>query len=420
VPKRGAALWALLLLLVPTLAGGCGLPGAANDHERNVLIDYHFDQYAAVFAAYFPKQVTVHPGDTVVFKQSWSGEPHTVTMGTAVDEVYSVIWKYLKDGPPFPVKPPDDPAALAAINKIGALPQAGSQSAFQFVQQGAQPCYVESGKVPDPGDKPCPNRTLKPFNGRQVFYNSGIIPYQGDQGNTYRLAIAPDAVPGTHYYFCLIHGPLMSGAVTIAPANQAIPSQAAVNTEAQKQLSKLSGPFQKAFKDAQARGGGQVNLAGVETPQTIDGSLTEFVPRTIKVKARAKVTWRIVGDTHTVSFNVPKYLPEITVAKDGSVTYSDQTMNPVAAPGFPPPSPPGNGSSSGGPPSGPPSGPPPPPPPVHVDAGNYDGSHFLSSGLGAPTDPSQEVTYSVTFTKPGTYKYACLIHPQMVGEVDVQ
>jgi len=35
-------------------------------------------------------------------------------------------------------------------------------------------------------------------------------------------------------------------------------------------------------------------------------------------------------------------------------------------------------------------------------------------------DPSQEVTYSVTFTKAGTYKYACLVHPQMVGEVDVQ
>jgi len=65
------------------------VPGAANEHERNVLIDYHFDQYAAVFPAYFPKQVTVHPGDAVVFKQSWSGEPHTVTMGTAVDEVYT-------------------------------------------------------------------------------------------------------------------------------------------------------------------------------------------------------------------------------------------------------------------------------------------------------------------------------------------
>ena len=134
------------------------------------------------------------------------------------------------------------------------------------------------------------------------------------------------------------------------------------------------------------------------------------MPRTIKVKARQKVTWRIVGDFHTVSFNVPKYLPEITIAKDGAVSYTKETSDAVGGPGFPAP------SGSGGPSSGP----PPPPPPVHLDAGNYDGSHFLSSGLGGPTDPTQEVTYSVTFTKPGTYKYACLVHPQMVGEVVVQ
>ena len=88
--------------------------------------------------------------------------------------------------------------------------------------------------------------------------------------------------------------------------------------------------------------------------------------RRTRVKAHQKVTWRIVGDSHTVSFDVPKYLPEITFAKDGC------------------------------------------------------GGHLLSSGLGGPTDPTQEVTYSVTFTKPGSYKYACLVHPQMVGEVDVQ
>jgi plastocyanin len=334
-----------------------------------------------------------------------------------VDEIFSVLWKYIKDAPPFPdTNKPPPPEVVPAIQKLNALPQAHNQSGSQFYnQQGAQPCYVESGKLPDPGDKPCPNRTLKPFNGRQVFYSSGIIPYQGEQGNTYRLPIAADAPSGTHYYQCLIHGPFMSGAVTIVPTSQAIPSQADVNTEAQKQLKKLSDPFEKALKAAQARGGGQVNLAGVETPPTIAGSLTEFVPRTIKVRAHQKVTWRISSDGHTVSFNVPKYIPEITFAKDGSVTSTKETTDPVAGPGFPPPPDSGSGPSSSGPPSG------PPPPPIHVDAGDYDGSHFLSSGFGGPSnDPSQEVTYSVTFTKPGTYKYACLVHPQMVGDVVVQ
>jgi plastocyanin len=49
-----------------------------------------------------------------------------------------------------------------------------------------------------------------------------------------------------------------------------------------------------------------------------------------------------------------------------------------------------------------------------VDAGRWDGSGFLSSGV----QPGG--TYTVTFTRPGTYPYACLIHPRMVGEVVVR
>jgi plastocyanin len=50
----------------------------------------------------------------------------------------------------------------------------------------------------------------------------------------------------------------------------------------------------------------------------------------------------------------------------------------------------------------------------NVDAGRWDGSGFLSSGV----QPGG--TYTVTFTRPGTYPYACLIHPRMVGEVVVR
>jgi hypothetical protein len=114
---------------------------------------------------------------------------------------------------------------------------------------------------------------------------------------------------------------------------------------------------------------------------------------------------------HTISFNVPKYFPEVVIEKDGTVRYPEQVYKPVGGPGFP------QDTSGGGPPQ--PGQPPPPPPPVHLDAGNYDGSTFLSSGLGGQSAPTQEVTYSVTFTKAGTYKFACLVHPQMVGEVVV-
>ena len=36
------------------------------------------------FTAYFPSEVTVHPGDTVDFQSNFTGEPHTVT-GVEID-----------------------------------------------------------------------------------------------------------------------------------------------------------------------------------------------------------------------------------------------------------------------------------------------------------------------------------------------
>jgi hypothetical protein len=59
----------------------------------------------------------------------------------------------------------------------------------------------------------------------------------------------------------------------------------------------------------------------------------------------------------------------------------------------------------------------PPPLPVSVDAGNFDGAGGLkSSGTGWNNGDK----YRVTFTKAGTYPYACLIHPGMIGKVVVK
>ena len=59
-----------------------------------------------------------------------------------------------------------------------------------------------------------------------------------------------------------------------------------------------------------------------------------------------------------------------------------------------------------------------PPPEVSLDAGTWDGEGFVSSGVvfgeGSP------LLYSVTFSRAGTYDYACLIHPRMVGKVTVR
>ncbi len=55
-------------------------------------------------------------------------------------------------------------------------------------------------------------------------------------------------------------------------------------------------------------------------------------------------------------------------------------------------------------------------PPPTFDGGTYNGEGPWSSGLiGSP--PYLE--YTMRISEPGTYDYACLIHPPMVGTIEV-
>jgi plastocyanin len=354
----------------------------------------------------------VRQGDTIVFKQFWNGEPHSITAGSLVDDPFQAFWPILKVGPPFPQAPPDTPEVKAGIEKIQKLPAMLSQSpGLAFAQNAAQPCYLDTGAPPVDEKTPCAKRVKPAFNGRQAYYSSGILPYEGDQGNTFRMPIAADATPGTHYYYCTLHFVPMSGAITIVAKDAKIPTQAEVNTQAQTEIAKFTGPAAKIVSDVRAgKSPVKGNLVGIPDDPKMSLEVTEFVPKSVKTRPGEKLTWHFVGsDFHTISFDVPKYFPEVLIGKDGTVTYPEQVYKAVGSPEFPQASPGG----------GPPQPGQAPPPPVHLDAGNYDGSTFLSSGVGGQSGPDQDVTWSVTFTKAGTYKFACLVHPQMVGEVVV-
>jgi len=45
----------------------------------------------AAFLGYFPAALTAHPGDTLDFEAKFTGEPHTVTFGTLVDEGFAAM-----------------------------------------------------------------------------------------------------------------------------------------------------------------------------------------------------------------------------------------------------------------------------------------------------------------------------------------
>lgn len=112
-----------------------------------------------------------------------------------------------------------------------------------------------------------------------------------------------------------------------------------------------------------------IQAGGSEQNEAIQA--LNFYPSTITIDAGDSVTWKYpAGEPHTVTFLGPKASP-----------------------------------------------PPPTDPSVPAPAGGktYDGSVYTSSGfmLGGQS-------YTLTFPKPGTYTYYCLIHGEMVAKVVVQ
>ena len=63
----------------------CGV-GADTD-TLTIETDYTHDEFAGSLWGFFPNQVTVRPGMTLRFHQTWTGEAHTVTLGTRVTEL---------------------------------------------------------------------------------------------------------------------------------------------------------------------------------------------------------------------------------------------------------------------------------------------------------------------------------------------
>lgn len=401
---RRAMILALLCVLVA--GGACGKSkksaktttgsttggqSSTGPQTRTVNVDGKTDKYNGAFIAYFPNTVSVRPGDTVDFREVWSGEPHSVTMGQLVEKGLQAAKGASENGPP----PPD----------LAVLPQMLPEGPGDANQGAAQPCFLETGTPPKEGPTACPKAAQPDFNGRQAYYNSGFLP----EGSSFTVHLADDIAPGTYHYYCNLHGPEMQGTIDVKAKGSAIPSQADADAAAKSQLddlaNKLAGAYQGA-KSGQSPFPG--NLAGYGIPDVNNAFINEFIPSTINAKVGEKVTWTILG-FHTISFNAPATLnPWIVKAPDGAVHIKPQVGMPAGGPGQPqqPPSstPP---TTTGGPPT-----------PKPVNGGSYSGSGFRSTGIFGSVPPDL-YSYSLTFTKAGTYPYQCLLHPGMAGTVTV-
>ena len=401
-------------VLVSALLVSCG--GDGGSATRTVLIDYKHDEFASSFLAYYPSSVAVHPGDTVRFKQTWTGEPHSVTMGGYIDDMFkyqSIFEKYESEDDARA-----DGVSQATIDRINAtfMHVPSMTDDVNAYQPGARPCFVakrsDVPKYSDAGENiehgpaaNCPTlRQPQPaFTGRQALYNSGFIPWRGRSANEFVMKIAANATPGTYNYFCNYHWTNMHGTVTIAPKSKPIASNGAVNRSALTQIRKDAVKPLAAARVAKRthNGAGAKALGGTDgsgrNPRYV--SANEFFPAKLRVKVGTPVTWSFKGDLgHTISFNVPGYFPVFSVDKNGDVHWDKRAHEAVRWSETKMQLDDNHDSL-----------------PRTVDVGTWDGTGgFHSSGLMTERD-----TFTVTFTKPGTYPYACVLHPPMIGQVVV-
>ena len=346
------------------------------------------------FTAYFPNEVTLHPGDTVDFESHFNGEPHTVTFGTLVDQGLAKA-------------SPTDQEEPAELKKIPPLLPDGPGDA---VQASAQPCFLASGDPPA-SDACSKDQQKQPdFDGTQPYYNSGFVP----DGEHFKVTLAKDIKPGTYNWFCALHREGMTGKITVVAADAKAQSADDVKQAGQKQLSDKQDKLKSTIEAVK---GGTLPpfiptaapngvIVGGHSQDVEDAYPVLFGPDKVNVKVGDTVTWTIVGP-HTVSFGATEALRTfIAKAPDGSVHVNPDSAAPAG----------GAGQPQGPPPSGDSNAPPGPPTPI--DGGSYDGTGLHSSGIVLSFPPSL-FSYSLKFTKAGSYEYVCLVHPDMKGTVNV-
>ena len=208
------------------------------------------------------------------------------------------------------------------------------------------------------------------------YVNSGVLP-AGPNATSFALTFSK---AGTYSYVCILH-PGMAGQVVVQAAGAAYPeTQESVTARGQAELySKLSAGdslIQNSKVTSKSAANGTMNYAvnnGIGGNQT---TVLRYLPGELTINAGDSVTWT-VNDPHEIH----------------TVTFYDPSGD---APAFLDVQPQANG-----------------PPKFFVrnaapEGGNtVDKVGFYNSGIMAPGQ-----SFTLTFSKPGTYTYVCVIHAQ--------
>jgi plastocyanin len=322
--------------------------------------------------SFYPDNITIHEGDTVTWKHNSDGEPHTVTFlgpGTTLPSFFANV----PSGPP-PQLPSTGPFPSLPVNPQVVFPAGGNS-----------------------------------YDG-SAFTSSGAIAQNIPGPQTYSLMF-PKA--GTYKYVCLIHteqypdgsASPMVGTITVVAADQPLPmTPAQVEAAGQADLADdaaiATGSQQAAMTvppDSPGPNGTTIHHVNVGytviTPDNDWVDHQRFYPETLTINQGDTVEWSVPTDktAHTVLFGEPNAAAlnvEPQPAGPPKVTTPFEVFFPVGGP-------------------------------------VNNGSGVYSSGfIQGPKDPPGPFahSYSLTFTKPGTYNYVCGLHNEngMKGTIIVR
>jgi plastocyanin len=345
----GRAVFFLSAALALGLAGCATVPAASPTEAATFHVSVGYEDVAQAWEAesFFPRDITVNVGDRVVFTMK-SHEAHTITFNA-----------------PQPVPEP-------------FIPQADHNLA-------ANPVIFFSSPPTAPADPRNPVALTATFDGTG-YVNSGFLRKQGDS-----LTVS-FAAPGTYKVLCLLHSESMSGTITVnAPGSARPTSDQVYQAMAVRQVN-----------DAKARAAALLKKVATVPPVTRPDGTRSFMVyaglgsvqdgidymrfvggEQLSIKVGDSVTYDMSrnskGAPHTVTFLSGTEDPDLVIPQPQDQGPPKLLLNPKVL--MPAPLPPGP----------------------------FDGTSYYNSGLmlsGGPTPQS----FTVTYTKPGTFKYQCIFH----------
>lgn len=360
----------------PAPGGGVGGGGVVGGAAATVQIDNLAPAgHNWGYLDYFPRTITVHQGEAVTFFHSASlTEPHTVTFApVGLSPLQALARLFPGGGGPIPDT--DDG------------PRAGLVFPYTLYQPhncGNSPYY--------PGTGACS------FTGHSVF-NSGLLVHTGSHAALPSFTARMDVHPGLYTYFCLIHGPSMSGYVRVLPAGAPIPSPAqnAASAAAQYRVgtaNSLAAESHVAASLPHVTAGGHTTWTVATGGQYGRVAWNEFLPQNLSIKAGDTVNW--TPGFHTVTLASNPNAVQRAIDPECEKPGGDRSVFAVGFAGCDLEL----GLGAGAFPNGPPG--------RAYTTGLYD------SGVLVLPRPHP---WSASFPNSGTFRYFCLVHPGMVAAI---